>query len=149
MPNAGGFQRIGNRFMTHVNPEYMGRLARTFAERGVRLLGGCCEVHPQHIREMRNYLQGHLAGDTSVRVASSAARQPAGEAEKRANGEFSRNAAAPVRPPRPAAPRARDARAGVVLPTHTESQNDWVILTFGIPGRYKGPCAPCAFPPPP
>ena len=49
-----------------------------------------------------------------------------------------------VAPPRPsgllvAAPRARDARAGVVLPAHTESQNDRVILTFGIGPHYKEP----------
>ena len=46
MPNAGGFQRIGNRFMSSVNPEYMGRLARSLMDRGVRLIGGCCEMHP-------------------------------------------------------------------------------------------------------
>ncbi|MEE8362716.1 MAG: homocysteine S-methyltransferase family protein, partial [Dehalococcoidia bacterium] len=46
MPNAGGFQRIRHRYMSHVNPEYMGRAARTFAARGARLVGGCCEVHP-------------------------------------------------------------------------------------------------------
>ena len=68
IPNAGGFQRIGNRFMTHVNSEYIGRLARTFAERGVRLIGGCCEVHPEHIREMHNFLRGQLAGDSVVGV---------------------------------------------------------------------------------
>jgi len=56
MPNAGGFQRIGRRYMTRVNPEYMGRLAPTFAGFGVRLIGGCCEVHPEHVREMNSYL---------------------------------------------------------------------------------------------
>ncbi len=49
MPNAGGFQRIGNRFMTTVNPESAGKLVRSLADRGVRLLGGCCEMHPPHI----------------------------------------------------------------------------------------------------
>ena len=93
MPNAGGFQRIGHRFMTHVNPEYMGRMARTLAERGARLIGGCCEVHPAHVREMHGYLQMLSAG---TRAASSVASlqsrttlQPAGDAEKRANGPFS------------------------------------------------------------
>ena len=41
MPNAGGFQRIGSRLMTSVNPEFAGKLARTFSDLGVRLLGGC------------------------------------------------------------------------------------------------------------
>jgi len=100
MPNAGGFQRIGNRFMTHVNSEYIGRLARTFADRGVRLIGGCCEVHPEHIREMHNFLQGQLAGDSVVvaggvgvpatRDVSAAALEPVDAAAKRGNGAFSR-----------------------------------------------------------
>ena len=50
MPNAGGFQRIGNRLMTSVNPELAGKLARNFSDLGVRLLGGCCEMHPPHIQ---------------------------------------------------------------------------------------------------
>lgn len=90
MPNAGGFQRIGNRFMTQVNPEFMGRLARTLAEKGVNLLGGCCEVHPHHLREMYNFLHGYLAGGTRVEVGSLAKGTPAGDAEKRGNGPFSR-----------------------------------------------------------
>lgn len=48
-----------------------------------------------------------------------------------------------VAPPRPSgpltAPRAREARAGVVLPAHTESQNDRGILTFGTGPHYKEP----------
>lgn len=89
MPNAGGFQRIGHRYMTHVNPEFMGRFARTLAERGVALVGGCCEVHPLHLAEMHNYLHGRRQG-AQVQVAAAAARAPAGPAEKAANGPFSR-----------------------------------------------------------
>ncbi|MBW2542697.1 MAG: homocysteine S-methyltransferase family protein, partial [Deltaproteobacteria bacterium] len=37
MPNAGGFERIGHRFMSRVNPEFMGRTARTLYEDGARL----------------------------------------------------------------------------------------------------------------
>jgi homocysteine S-methyltransferase len=88
MPNAGGFQRIGNRFMTSVNPEFVGRLARSFFDRGVRLIGGCCEVHPPHIREMYNYLRSRQAGGTTVEVQTS--RPPVGDAEKAQNGPFSK-----------------------------------------------------------
>jgi methionine synthase / methylenetetrahydrofolate reductase(NADPH) len=88
MPNAGGFQRIGNRFMTRVNPEFMGRFARTMARRGVRLIGGCCEVHPNHIREMYNYLHSEKAVHRSVSVEV-AAREPTGDDLKRLNGPFS------------------------------------------------------------
>jgi len=90
MPNAGGFQRIGHRFMTAVNPEFMGKLARSFSAQGVRLIGGCCEVHPEHIREMNNYLQGSQIGRRSVEVVSQNALKAAGPEEKANNGPFSR-----------------------------------------------------------
>ncbi|QYM80640.1 homocysteine S-methyltransferase family protein [Horticoccus luteus] len=91
MPNAGGFQRIGSRLMTTVNPEAAGKMARTLFERGVRLIGGCCEMHPPHIEEMRNYLQSRqtTAPATAVSRAETPARAPAGDEEKRGNGRFS------------------------------------------------------------
>ena len=89
MPNAGGFQRIGNRFMSSVNPEFVGRLARSFLDRGVRLIGGCCEMHPPHIREMHNYLRSRQAGVTVAAGAIKPAHPPAGAAEKTPNGPFS------------------------------------------------------------
>jgi methionine synthase / methylenetetrahydrofolate reductase(NADPH) len=88
MPNAGGFQRIGNRFMTSVNPEFVGKMARSFLDRGVRLIGGCCEMHPPHIREMHNYLRSRQAG-TTVDVEVKSNRQPVGDVKKSKNGPFS------------------------------------------------------------
>ncbi len=91
MPNGGGFQRIGNRFMSYVNPEYVGKLARSFADHGVRLIGGCCEMHPPHIQEMHNYLHARQAGERGVNVPTlTATLPPVGDAEKRQNGPFSR-----------------------------------------------------------
>lgn len=96
MPNAGGLQRIDNRYMSNVNPEYMGKQARTFADKSVRLIGGCCEVHPHHIKEMHNYLRSRLGGPgASISVREQAPRkqailEPAGPDDKHANGRFSR-----------------------------------------------------------
>ena len=90
MPNAGGFQRIGNRFMSQVTPEYMGQLARRFVEKGVQLIGGCCEVHPPHIREMHNYLHGYAASRRTSSVTARPELEPAGREEKGENGQFSR-----------------------------------------------------------
>ena len=51
MPNAGGLQRIDNRYMSNVNPEYMGKQARTLADLGGapdrRLLRGPSTPHPR------------------------------------------------------------------------------------------------------
>ncbi|MFI5356849.1 MAG: homocysteine S-methyltransferase family protein [Opitutales bacterium] len=90
MPNAAGFQRIGNRLLTTVNAEAAGKMARSFADRGVRLLGGCCEMHPPHIAEMRNYLQSRQAGARAATVAGAPALPPVGDADKRGNGRLSR-----------------------------------------------------------
>ncbi len=90
MPNAGGFRRIGQRFMNHVNPEFMGRTARDYMGKGVRLIGGCREVHPAHVREMAGYIKsvGGLDTPGSRPVASATSR--VGPDEKRLNGQFSR-----------------------------------------------------------
>ncbi len=90
MPNAGGFQRIGHRYMTRVNPEFMGRFARTLAERRVALVGGCCEVHPLHLAEMRNYLQARNTAKRDIFQISAPAQVPVGPGEKSRNGSFSR-----------------------------------------------------------
>ena len=90
MPNAGGFQRIGSRLMTSVNPELAGKLARTLTDHGVHLVGGCCEMHPPHIQEMHNYLASRRGDQRVTAVAVSAAPAPIGDAEKRQNGGFSR-----------------------------------------------------------
>jgi homocysteine S-methyltransferase len=90
MPNAGGFQRIGNRLMTSVNPEFAGKMARSLSDRGVRLIGGCCEMHPPHIQEMHNYLQSRKVGERAVAVAVTSVLPPVGDAEKQRNGRLSR-----------------------------------------------------------
>ena len=90
MPNGGEFRRVGHRYLTGVNPECMGRFAREMAHKGARLIGGCCEVHPPHIREMHNYLHGLAAGRERVALEPQPDRQPTDAAAKRRNGPFSR-----------------------------------------------------------
>ena len=106
MPNAGGFERIGHRFLARANPEYMGTLARQLGDSGASLVGGCCEVHPEHIREMSAYLKsrrssmepgeygvqatGEEAAAGNFQTGPRAAATPTESDPRRANGEFSR-----------------------------------------------------------
>ena len=92
MPNGGELRRIGHRYLTGVNSEFMGKFARDVALRGVRLIGGCCQVHPAHISEMHNYLHSYQAGrQISFQVEDSPAfLQPVDDEEKKKNGPFSR-----------------------------------------------------------
>ncbi len=112
MPNAGGFQHIGNRYMTRVNPEFMGRLGRTLCESGASLVGGCCEIHPPHVAEMASYLRSRAAGAPSVAVEWTGGRAPAGPEVKAENGSFSRKifsggfaVSVEILPPRGTAPK--------------------------------------------
>jgi methionine synthase I (cobalamin-dependent)/5,10-methylenetetrahydrofolate reductase len=89
MPNAADFQRIGGRYMSRVNPEYMGKLARTLADSNVHLIGGCCEIHPPYINQMHNYLTTRQRDNTSASI-SLATHEAIGDNEKKANGSFSR-----------------------------------------------------------
>ncbi len=93
MPNAGGFERIGHRFLARANPEYMGQLARQLGDSGASLVGGCCEVHPEHVREMSAYLKSRTsshASDTASRHTSGQVKKQLTDDPRKANGEFSK-----------------------------------------------------------
>ena len=122
MPNAGGFRRIGQRFMNHVNPEFMGRLSRTYAQKGVSLIGGCCEVHPRHLQEMSGYLRAETAGSAGSVATASPALPPVGDAEKRLNGPFSQKikdgeftVSVELLPPRGTAPRLLQSKIDFIV----------------------------------
>jgi len=56
----------------------------------VRLLGGCCEMHPPHIQEMHNYLQSRNVAGRAASVQVTTTLPPIGDALKKRNGGFSR-----------------------------------------------------------
>jgi len=55
-PNAGRPRDIEGRTIYLTSPEYMASYARRFAERRVRLVGGCCGTTPDHIAQIRSAL---------------------------------------------------------------------------------------------
>ena len=141
MPNAGGFRRIGQRFMNHVNPEFMGRLSRTYAQKGVGLIGGCCEVHPRHIVEMSSYLRSETAGSGGGVAVASPALPPIGDAEKRLNGPFSRKlmdgdfaVSVELLPPRGTAPRTLQSKIDFIVEMAELGLADAIDITDGSRG---------------
>jgi methionine synthase I (cobalamin-dependent)/5,10-methylenetetrahydrofolate reductase len=144
MPNAGGFERIGHRFLARANPEYMGTLARQLGESGASLIGGCCEVHPEHVREMSAYLKSRRS---SVNAGASESAIPATvrddhENERRkTNGEFTRKLvdgefaiSVEMVAPTGADPKALDLRANIVREFVDEGLADAVDITDGSRG---------------
>jgi len=140
MPNAGGFERIGHRFMSRVNPEFMGRSARTLSDDGARLIGGCCEVHGDHIREMSAFLKSRQAG-MRRQVSAGAEREPVGPERKRGNGPFSNKlfagefvVSAEMLPPRGTGPTQLKVKAELVRELAFDGLVDAVDVTDGSRG---------------
>ncbi len=68
MPNVGGPALIEGRSVYLSSPEYMAEYSRRFVQKGARLIGGCCGVTPQQIREVRSFLSSIQPRRISVDV---------------------------------------------------------------------------------
>ena len=90
IPGVGGFQRIGGRYMTRVNGEYMGQTARELVDTGVQLVGGCCEVHPPYLAEMARYLRSRTTTSVDLTQTELPRGDSAGADEKNQTGPFTR-----------------------------------------------------------
>ena len=96
-PNAGWPEQVGGRVMYSAGADYFGDYARSFAELGVSMVGGCCGTTPEHIGKMRVSLDAApptLGRETlQIRAASPEPReiapeQPTQLARKLAAGQF-------------------------------------------------------------
>jgi len=69
-PNAGMPDLIDGRVEFMASPEYFAESARTFAERGMRLIGGCCGTTPEHIAAIAMSLAGGLPATDADEAAA-------------------------------------------------------------------------------
>jgi len=68
-PNAGRPRDVEGRTIYLTSPEYMASYARRFAERRVRLVGGCCGTTPDHIAQIKAALtKGGATASTKSRT---------------------------------------------------------------------------------
>ncbi|RXZ77027.1 bifunctional homocysteine S-methyltransferase/methylenetetrahydrofolate reductase [Paenibacillaceae bacterium] len=58
-PNAGIPDYVDGKYMYTATPEYFGDTARQFADRGARLVGGCCGTTPAHIAAIAASLRSY------------------------------------------------------------------------------------------
>jgi len=61
-PNAGGADYVDGRYTYAAGPAYFGDCARRFADRGARLIGGCCGTTPEHVAAIAASLAGWTPG---------------------------------------------------------------------------------------
>ncbi|RCX23057.1 homocysteine S-methyltransferase [Fontibacillus phaseoli] len=60
-PNAGLADYVDGEYVYGATPDYFGECARSFADLGARLIGGCCGTTPEHIAATAQALQGYQA----------------------------------------------------------------------------------------
>lgn len=59
-PNAGIPDYIDGKYSYSAGPDYFAEMARRFADRGARIIGGCCGTTPEHIRAISQALDGYI-----------------------------------------------------------------------------------------
>ncbi|MFB5759440.1 bifunctional homocysteine S-methyltransferase/methylenetetrahydrofolate reductase [Paenibacillus medicaginis] len=59
-PNAGLADYVDGQYVYGAGPKYMAECAISFADRGARLIGGCCGTTPEHIAAIAAALQGYV-----------------------------------------------------------------------------------------
>ncbi|GAB4534812.1 MAG: bifunctional homocysteine S-methyltransferase/methylenetetrahydrofolate reductase [Anaerolineae bacterium] len=94
-PNAGWPTRTGERLMYPAAPDYFGEYALALIEAGATVVGGCCGTTPDHVRAMRDALDGPRRAPLRIspRPVSEPELTPGVEAptqlaQKLARGEF-------------------------------------------------------------
>ncbi|MBT2292049.1 bifunctional homocysteine S-methyltransferase/methylenetetrahydrofolate reductase [Paenibacillus albidus] len=90
-PNAGIADYVDGEYRYGASPEYFGQMARTFAEMGSRIIGGCCGTTPQHIAEisaaLREYVLQPLPEPTLRSVERVTLQEHLGEDQRKDGGE--------------------------------------------------------------
>jgi len=76
MPNVGGPALIEGRSVYLSSPEYLAEYCRRFVQKGARIIGGCCGVTPQQIREVRSFLSSIQPRRASITVSDPAPDEP-------------------------------------------------------------------------
>lgn len=70
-PNAGMPRVIDNRTIYLTTPEYFASYVRRYILNNVRVIGGCCGIHPEHIKVLKNAIKSVSYGFTESNIASS------------------------------------------------------------------------------
>jgi homocysteine S-methyltransferase len=71
-PNAGIPDYVDGKYTYSAGPEYFAETALRFADRGARIIGGCCGTTPEHVAAMAAALDGYVpqSGQAAVAVKS-------------------------------------------------------------------------------
>lgn len=79
-PNAGIPDYVDGKYTYSAGPEYFAESAKRFADRGARIIGGCCGTTPEHVAAMSAALAGYTPSQSGTTAAADkAAASPVAE----------------------------------------------------------------------
>ncbi|WP_308634490.1 bifunctional homocysteine S-methyltransferase/methylenetetrahydrofolate reductase [Paenibacillus silvisoli] len=96
-PNAGIPDYVDGKYKFSATPEYFAESARKFADRGARIIGGCCGTTPEHIAAIAKSLDGYTPQPVEFDAAPQVVQQEQIVVQPAAKPEVSTvKAAAPI-----------------------------------------------------
>lgn len=85
-PNAGVPKKVDNRLIYMTSPEYLSTYSKRYIDLGVRAVGGCCGIGPDHIRDMARSVKPFSKIDFSsklnIKHSEAELREPAATGKK-------------------------------------------------------------------
>lgn len=66
-PNAGSPRIIEDRSFYLTTPEYFTEYGRRYILNNVRIIGGCCGIHPEHIKKLKYIIKSTVLGISAVK----------------------------------------------------------------------------------
>ncbi|MHA7963653.1 bifunctional homocysteine S-methyltransferase/methylenetetrahydrofolate reductase [Paenibacillus sp. CAU 1782] len=99
-PNAGIPDYVDGKYSYSAGAQYFGECARRFADRGVKIIGGCCGTTPDHVAAMAAAIAGYApqTGAADQRPKAAVA-EPAPQSASTAVGESGTTAGSGVNVP--------------------------------------------------
>ncbi len=90
-PDIGIPTLVDGHAIYHATPEYLGESAKRLVEAGVSIIGACGGARPEHIRAVRDAIQGTRAGEIQVQKITVRAEQRNGKASAEKFSQFKHN----------------------------------------------------------
>lgn len=75
-PNAGIPDYVDGKYTYSAGPEYFAETALRFADRGARIIGGCCGTTPEHIAAIAKALDGYVPQSLEGQAVTESAKMP-------------------------------------------------------------------------
>ncbi|WP_281198631.1 bifunctional homocysteine S-methyltransferase/methylenetetrahydrofolate reductase [Paenibacillus oryzae] len=89
-PNAGIPDYVDGKYSYSAGAQYFGECARRFADRGVKIIGGCCGTTPEHVAAMAAAIEGYAPQSEAAIQRPKAAVAESAPNQASTAGKFSR-----------------------------------------------------------